>query len=513
MELVILGWGLLAVTRLARDRALFALTVLSFLLRLLVGLSLYAISAWGVPIFPELHHPHRGFWMIAPDADLYDGEARSIAGTWHGRALDRTVKQTFSSALAVIYAIFGDSPTQGLLFNAFAAAACVPLGYWIASLSRMGRRASLIVAGLLALWPSSFAWSGQLLKDPLQWLGLFAMVAGAALLLSSAHQCTRPGLSAVTISTTLVLAGSLVTAWLRGHVTPAWTLAVMVGLGVLIATNRIKWHTWPLLQAGVLMVAVILGGTPAYTPWLRIAGMARSATEESIRGVAVLMPSAPALPTPSPVAVVHPQEPCPPAMPLLLTRQEFILMGGTSIVDASVQFNTCWDVLAYVPRAASLTFLGSVPGGGFKLGSSLGPARHFYVSDVILLWLLFPGLLVGLAHAFSRPTGVLTIVAVFVLILGVALGLAVANYGALFRLRLQVILPATVLAVDGWTLLLSWFHSRFQPWRTSFTWWGHRHNSCSSTGSSGDCRCHMPAPQGAYPSDLPTQNSEAPKRS
>lgn len=474
IELAILGGALLAVTRLARDRALLILTALSFLLRLLVGLSIYAISALELPIFPELHHPHRGFWMIAPDADLYDGEARSLAGAWHGRALDRTVNQPFSSVLAGIYAIFGDSPVQGLLFNAFATAACVPLGYWIASLSRMSRRESLIVAGLLALWPSSFAWSGQLLKDPLQWLGFFAMVAGAALLLSSAHQCTRPGLGAVTISVTLVLAGSLVTAWLRGHVTPAWTLAVMVGLGMLIVTNRIRRHTWPLLQAGVLMAAVILGGAPAYTPWLRAAGMARSAAEESIRGVAVFMPPAPApsAPVPStppapsaPVAVLLPTEPCPAVTPLLLTRQEFILMGGTSLVDASVRFNTCWDVLAYVPRAASLTFLGSVPGGGFKLGSSLGPARHFYVSDVILLWLLFPGLLVGLAHAFSRPTGVLTIVATFVLILGVALGLAVANYGALFRLRLEVILPATVLAVDGWTLLLTWFRSRFQPGR------------------------------------------------
>lgn len=141
-------------------------------------------------------------------------------------------------------------------------------------------------------------------------------------------------------------------------------------------------------------------------------------------------------------------------------------MGGTSIVDASVRFDTCRDVLAYAPRAASLTFLGWVP-GGFTLRSSLGAVRHFYLSDVILLWLLFPGLLVGLAHAFCRPTGVLTIVAIFVLILGGALGLAVANYGALFRLRLQVILPAAVLAVDGWMYLLTRLGSRLQPWRAT----------------------------------------------
>lgn len=473
VEVVIVGSVLVGLTRLGRDRILLWVTVASFLLRLLVGLSMYTISVLGMSILPELHHPHRGFWIIAPDADLYDGEARSAAGALLGRPVDRTVNQAFSWALGLIYAIFGDSPPQGLLFNAFAASACVPLGYWIASLSRMGRRESLAVAGLVAFWPSSFVWSGQLLKDPLQWLGLFAMVVGAAQLLSTDDQSGPAKLRTMTASVTFVVTGAFSTAWLRGNVTPAWVLAVVLGLGMLVAMNRIERHPWPLFRAGVLMAAVLLGSIPAHGQVVLATGIARSAVEESIRAVAALVPSIthPTAPTPSPPAVrlppaVRPPEPCPPAIPLLGTRQGSLHEGGSSLVDLSVQFKSCWDVLAYVPRAAYLTFLAPAPAERAESGYSLGLLRRLSQLDVILLWLLLPGLLAGLVHTFIRPTGVLIIVAIFILVLGVVLGLVMANYGTLFRLRLQVILPASVLAVKGWTLLLTKCPSRLQYGRT-----------------------------------------------
>ncbi|MHB8620075.1 MAG: hypothetical protein ACYDAG_10995 [Chloroflexota bacterium] len=125
-------------------------------------------------------------------------------------------------------------------------------------------------------------------------------------------------------------------------------------------------------------------------------------------------------------------------------------------MDPGQKFPTCSAVFAYAPRAFALTFLDPTPRQWFQPGGSTGDARYLAAVDAVMLWLVLPGLLVGLLHAIYRPKAVRVALAVYVVVLGFALGFAVTNFGTLFRLRLEVILPAVILAADGWALLLGW---------------------------------------------------------
>jgi hypothetical protein len=195
------------------------------------------------------------------------------------------------------------------------------------------------------------------------------------------------------------------------------------------------------LSIAVLTAAVIAGGKPAYD-YLQPVGARTVATANQV------------------VSGVSQVQECPYLRPLLEARSGYVNMGGFSQVDSELAFKTCKQLLAYAPKALMLTLLAPMPTQWLQPGGSVGFARYFSAIDAVLLWLLFPGLVVGLALAVIQPRGARGIIAVYVIALGLVLGLVVSNFGSLFRLRLQVILPAAVLAVDGWTWLVTELRSR-----------------------------------------------------
>ncbi|MGH2363224.1 MAG: hypothetical protein ACRDHX_01060, partial [Chloroflexota bacterium] len=174
---------------------------------------------------------------------------------------------------------------------------------------------------------------------------------------------------------------------------------------------------------------------------------------------------------PPPPTVRLTSNPCAILRPLLDARTGFDNSGGASLIDSTLQFHSCLEVLAYAPRALELTFLNPTPNLWLHPGGSTGAARYLSALDALLLWLLLPGLTVGVVHAVVRPTAMRIALAVFVVLLGFALGFAVSNFGTLFRLRLEVILPATILAVEGWALILAWLAARLRPLGVSLPLW------------------------------------------
>ncbi len=407
---------------------LLRLTLGSFGLRLAVGEGLYLISLLRLPVFPGQQVPG-GFWAFATDAIRYDAQARAVAALLTGRPPGVPVTEVLLWPVGVAYAVFGDTLAHGILLNAAVAASCVPLAYLTAAWAGLAPRAALGAAALVGFWPSSLAWSGTLLKDPLRWLAVFLMLAGSAGLLSvrsppSPGQVLGRGL--------LVLAGAHLSAMNQFPQAVAVASAVLFASFVWLGRQRGTALRQAVAATAALTLA-LAAGTSSYLLWRPIRPLWR-----------------PIRPAPVRIRII-----CPPAAPLLRVRESFRQAGGATQVDPDVQFTSCADLIAYVPRAYSLIFVEPLP-RWWARGASVGAFRYFSAADAVLLWVLLPGLVRGLAAAWRRrETGGGIVVVAPVLLVGLVLGFVVTNFGTLFRIRLQVLLPAVLLAADGWTALLS----------------------------------------------------------
>ena len=521
VEIALLGTGLWGLARAFDRRPLAALTLGTFALRCLVGEGLYFLSALHAPVFRSLQLPG-GFWSFGSDAVHFDAAGRQVAAQLGSEGLRAVAGHGFNEVLGALYFVFGANPSTMLVFNAACAAACVPLAWAIADHAGMPRPACLAAAALVGLWPSSFAWSGQVLKDPLEWLGSFACLAGGALLLSK-----RGGRTLALGGVGCLLAGGLITALLRGYALVGFGLGLVLALALFVIRNRASASRPALASAGIL--ALLLAGGAAFTarsmgglvgPVLSGGALQASAAAGSLAGLHLPAPrpadqaaftaaelavwqARPELqafyqehfPSLTPVQAMdvwlrsddaqgldlfayaqqltgrdfragsfapvqpHGSEACPPLSRLIGARLHFDAIGGASLIDQNQAFRGCGDILADVPHALAVVFLYPLP-GAWTAGGSVGGARYLSAVDAVLLWLLFPGLIAGAVNSLRRSEGVNCGITLALLLLATGMGLTVTNFGTLFRLRLEILLPGMVLAADGWQLLLAWLGQR-----------------------------------------------------
>jgi len=506
-----LGAALWLLCRVARSRLITTVTLVSFGARVVLAEALYVVSAFNLPLWTSLHMPG-GFWLLAPDAAGYDLAARQLLGLADPAGLaPEASADPFISIVLGLYRAIGVNPSTVLLLCAFLTAACVPLLFVAAQNLSMPPWAATITAIVAGFWPSSFAWSAQLLKDPIQWVGICAAIAGSVRLLGNASPVRR---SETLLAGALLVAGTLLTTLVRGYSTILILLTAVIGLGLAFAVNRRHVRTW-LPQAGVLLLALTLGAFPLRTSMIGVSHMAASlltpkaqAIEASVQTAASslwghLRPGPPSgsqvaagdtvsqaragnrVPRPpsgsqvaagdtpvgsrptgqispapeAPVvlegAVADAVAACPIVSPLLAVRQGFENTGGASLTDTNLHFRSCRDVLAYIPRTLELSYLAPFPGQWLHPGSTTGPARYLAALDAVMLWVLAPGLVASMIRLVREPHGARLMILLYLVFLGFSLGLAVSNFGTLFRLRLQGILPECVLAADGWVLIVS----------------------------------------------------------
>ncbi|MHB8620175.1 MAG: hypothetical protein ACYDAG_11515 [Chloroflexota bacterium] len=487
-ELLLTTVGVLLIARTPRNRALFVITTLSYVGRVVLGLALFIISLERVPVLTAQQYPG-GFWAIAADAVLYDHDARGILAFLHGGALPQGVR-SFSWIVAGLYAAFGMDPAVGAVFSAAMAALCVPLTFQLARTIGSGDRGACFAAALVAFWPSSFAWSSFVLKDSLQWLALLMILTAAAGLLAAAEAIAASSRKLLRLSGA-ALVGSALSSWQRGLlVTPI----LLVGVFGSTVFSVVRYSTWrrrrALIPYAALGLAVGLGSLSMqadlyiYQPTIAASAGEIGSMLAMLKSWKPLQPSGAPAPTPlsspflgSPPAAKRPPNPrpgaslppghqaaseaaqpagppCAPATTLLAVRGAFIQAGGASLVDRNVPFDSCRDVLAYAPRAFELTFLSPLPAQWAATTGSLGSLRAITALDAIPLWLLSPGLIVGAVVAVLKPARGRSFLLLFLLLLGFLLPVAVPNYGSFFRLRLMAIFPAVVLSTYGWESLL-----------------------------------------------------------
>jgi hypothetical protein len=438
--------------------------------RLLLGETLYLVSALNLPVLANLHIAG-GFWQLAPDAAGYDLAARQVMGLADPAGLTPSeAEDPFVVSVAGLYTVFGTNPSPVLALNAALAAACVPLLFVAARDAGLAPRMALLTAAVAGLWPSSFAWSGQMLKDAMAWFGLCAAMAGTAALLRS--QPLRDWRAAIAPGA-LVVVGEVALVLIRRYAAEILVCATLAGLVLTLIVHR-KDLRARLLSSGVLVLALAAGSVPMRStvvgvaqtmasdlaaqspPALREAGTREQAASAVQPGAPSARVAAPSEGPPNPPGA------CRPASMLLNIRNGFDNTGGASLVDTSVRFRDCRDVLTYAPRALELSYLEPTPLQWLHPGRTTGPARHLAALDAFLLWLLLPGVLVAALHLVRRPNAFQLLILVYVVLVGFALGLSVTNFGTLFRLRLQGILAVTLLAAEGWMLIAGWLGVRLK---------------------------------------------------
>jgi len=173
---IALGYGLLGwlARRTSRHQQLARVVLLSYSVRVALGIVLYVVSLWKWPILRSLQVDH-GFWSFGPDCGVYHYFGQQIADAWRkGIELPDTVFGfEYFALVAAVYRLLGPHPLFPIVVNCALAAGTGLLAYLI-SRRFLEERAAIVSAALVGFWPSTFIWSAQLLKDPLSWFLLFA---------------------------------------------------------------------------------------------------------------------------------------------------------------------------------------------------------------------------------------------------------------------------------------------------------------------------------------------------
>jgi len=122
-----------------------------------------------------------------------------------------------------------------------------------------------------------------------------------------------------------------------------------------------------------------------------------------------------------------------------------------SNIDTEVHFRSLADILAYIPRAATIGFLAPFPSHWFGRPITAGPASRILAGIEMMLWYI---LLLGFVYfMFTGPVAWQTRVwmLVYTLTLVVLTSLVVTNIGALYRLRYVYFVPILIGGMEGWT--------------------------------------------------------------
>jgi 4-amino-4-deoxy-L-arabinose transferase-like glycosyltransferase len=289
----------------------------------------------------------------------------------------------------------------------------------------------LIAAGVVALWPSLLLHTTQLLRDPLLILAVVVLMWNLVKLLHKQLRFTRGVLMALVTTATVVI--------IRIVRLPMWYIVcAMVGTAVLLFAVQ-AWRerhvaTGSLVFALVMITAVL--ATPRFQPWFQnqhIVRPGRTSRHEVV-------------------------ERFPIAGQIRSSRSSFEFRADEngklvpaekgSQIDTGLTITGWWDIVRQVPRALEIGFLAPFPYMWFQTGHLVGlTGRLLSGIETSVTYVLECLALFGLWRARRRPSAWL--LAVFILLGAVSLGLAVNNIGALYRLRYPFWIMIVILGAGG----------------------------------------------------------------
>jgi hypothetical protein len=383
----------------------------------------------------------RGLGTFASDGFMYQSEIVELCKTLRGQGL--LAWATWPTQLHVrLYSL----PVFLLSGGNLSVLTIEPLNlfYYLAIvvlIFKLGRvvfnyRTGFIAAVTVGIWPSFLLHTTQLLRDPLLIAALLLLVLMLVLSLERKFAWPRGllfGLAAI-ISTVLIRIVRL----------PMWSLlAVVVFLAVLfLAVELIRRR---LFAAGNVAFAVIVIAATLLVPRFQTSFH----NQQVVNRPRMIVPEAiQALPVAEQIAA---------------RRRGFELQmdqsgephpsQAGSDIDGGVRLNGWFDIVRQAPRAAVVGFFAPFPSMWMTSGKQVGGGGRLLAGVETLLSYAFECLaLIGLWAARKHLSAWLLF---FVVTLGaVALGLVVANIGALYRLRYPFWAMLFVFSAGGVDYLL-----------------------------------------------------------
>ncbi|MGE9290243.1 MAG: hypothetical protein ACQKBT_04580 [Puniceicoccales bacterium] len=368
--------------------------------------------------------------------------------------------------MAAIYSVTGPSPLYLLPLNALLHALSVVLLYGILRTCRFSWRESF--AGVLpfAFFPSTLTWVAQFHKDGIYCLGLFSLFYGSLLVLDSGN-----GRRKVFGFIFLLVGGALVSV-VRDYAIIVFVAAAgSTGMLVQVIFSRRSRAGYRESAVGLLILGVALILILPLSGEKGGEGKGEAVTESPQPGG-----SASAEESPRPVVLEERDDYTPPPthwvrspwMPrvvddqihqLIHNRNIFIWLfpEATSYVDQDQEFQSAWDVIAYIPRALVVGCLAPFPDQWYDSRTTLSGNLQRMVSGVEMA-VSYILLGCGLIFVVRHPSKAFFFLGITALLMILVLVYPLPAVGSLYRIRFG---PYSILlAIGAASLIRYWITSR-----------------------------------------------------
>jgi hypothetical protein len=292
-------------------------------------------------------------------------------------------------------------------------------------------RTGLMAAAMVALWPSFLLHTTQLLRDPLLVSAVLMLMLTIMLCLKRDYAWHRGIL--------LGVAGTAAIVLIRIVRLPMWPmlLAIIVLAVLFLVIRLIRLRRFPLgnVAFAVMMIAAIM-----ITPRFQNAFH----NQQMLKRPRIIVPEeVQALPVSEQIAARR------QGFELRLDSSgEPVPSEAGSDIDTGVHFQSVADIIRHVPRAAVVGFFAPFPNMWLGAGKEVGASGRLLSGfETLLTYMIECLALFGLWRERKHLSAWLLFL---VVTLGaVALGLVVANIGALYRLRYPFWALLIILGAGG----------------------------------------------------------------
>jgi len=326
----------------------------------------------------------------------------------------------YSICFALLGPLFGATILSAEPLNALCYLAILVLIFKLGQ-ETFNRRAGLIAAVTVGLWPSFLLHTTQLLKDPLFLVGMLGFILVNLRLLSRSFSWAK---ALVTGTGGGVIA---VFIWIvRDNMGGLLIATVALGGAMLIVRQFREKHFQVANLVGMALLIVISVGVTRVVPKSSRAGVFEWPETSS----------------PNPLTRIAAQ--------VGNARQRFVnaYPNSGSNIDSNVQLRSMGDLVHYLPRAAAIGFCAPFPNMWVATGRHVGSGARLLSGLETMAMLVVQGLALVAFWRERRRFSVwwLGLVAAMGMI---SLSLVVVNVGALYRLRYVFSILVIILAAQG----------------------------------------------------------------
>jgi 4-amino-4-deoxy-L-arabinose transferase-like glycosyltransferase len=421
-------------------------------------------------VAPGLVDPNGIMNSFASDGDKYQSEAARLAGVpsregvgaWAAEDEPAHVK-LLSIQFALLGPLFGDSTLSAEPLNLFCYLSIVALTL---ALGREvgGRRAGLIAAAVVALWPTLLLHTTQFLKDPLFIAGALALVLCVTSWLTRDY--TR---RASVVVAALMAATTILLLLIRSYFVGFIVALLLFGLALLVVRQRRERRPlyWNMACPLLAIVAAC-----AFAPFVMKHGeqhiilafkhypSEQAGQPKSASGGGVKLPS-----VMSDVRLKESGDGSNAgrlyaaadrlALRVGNVRSKFnaVYPGSGSMLDEDVEFTDLKSLMLYLPRASEIGFFAPFPNMWFAEGRSVGRAgRLVSGAETLFIYLLE---LLTLVAIFRAPRQLAPWLLLSITACGVTvMGLAITNLGTLYRFRYTFWILLIILGAKGFVSII-----------------------------------------------------------